>query len=87
MPLAHERRNRFRDKIYLQNCPDACPWQANVDWVNVGDDVSHCFEFIKKLHELVCLIREKYPAVFIVPAYPLHSALLLQFASITQHIG
>jgi len=52
---------------YLEDSPDPRPRQPDVDWVGVGDHVSHSLELVQKLHHLVHLVEEVHLAAFVVP--------------------
>jgi len=62
---------------YLEDSPDPRPRQPGVDWVNVGDHISHSLELVQKLHHLVHLVEEVHLTALIVPRPSLvHAALL-----------
>lgn len=55
------------DHPYLQDGAHACPRQADVHGVNIGDNVLHSLEPVQKPHGLVCLLGKVYLPAFVVP--------------------
>ena len=77
MLLAHRLRCVPSVNAYLEDNPNPRPRQPDVDWVDVGDHVSHSLELVQKLHHLVHLVEEVDLAAFVVPRPSLvHAALL-----------
>jgi hypothetical protein len=52
---------------YLEDSSDPCPRQADVDRVDISDDISYSLELVQQLHDLVHLLEEVYLAASIVP--------------------
>jgi len=67
MLLAHRLQFVPSVNAYLEDNPNPRPRQPDVDWVNVGDHVSHSLELVQKLHHLVHLVEEVYLAALVVP--------------------
>jgi hypothetical protein len=67
MLLAHGRECVILTNAYLEESPNTRPRDPNVDWVYIGNYVSHRLELVQKLHDFVPLVGEVYPAVVASP--------------------
>jgi hypothetical protein len=66
MLLMHKLRHVFPINAYLEDRQNPRPRQPDVDWVDVGDHVSHSLENVQELHHLVRLVGKIYLAGFVV---------------------
>jgi len=70
---------------YLEDSPDPRPRQPDVDWVDIGDHISHSLELVQKLHHLVHLVEEVHLAAFVVTRPSLVHAALLELPRIAKY--
>jgi hypothetical protein len=70
---------------YLEDSPHACPRQADVNRVNVCDNVTYSLEPIQEPHDLIRLLKQVYLAVFVGPCPSLNLGALLKLSCVGMH--
>jgi hypothetical protein len=70
---------------YLKDNPHACPRQANVNRVNVCDNVTYSLEPIQEPHNLIRLLKQVYLATSVSPCPSLNSGALLKLSCVSMH--
>jgi hypothetical protein len=70
---------------YLEDSPHACPRQAEVNGINIGDDIPQSLEFVQESHHLVRLLKEVYLAIFVAPRPSLDLRTLLKLSCASVH--
>jgi hypothetical protein len=63
---------------YVEDSSNPCPRQADVDRVDVSDNISHSLELVQQLHDFVHLLEEVHLAASIVAWPPLDLTALLK---------
>lgn len=68
---------------YLENEPDACPRQSDMDRIDVCYCISHRLELVDESYQLISLVLDVHLTTTVLPAPLLDSALRLELSSLT----
>jgi hypothetical protein len=70
---------------YLEDSPHACPRQADVNRVNVRDNVTYSLEPVQELHDLIRLLKQVYLAASVGPCPSLNLGALLKLSCVCMY--
>jgi hypothetical protein len=70
---------------YLEDSPHACPRQADVNRVNICDNVTNSLEPIQEPQDLIRLLKQIYLAASVGPCPSLNLGALLKLSCVCMH--